>query len=244
MIEHKNFALAEFKAAEDSKDPGTFSAIVSVFNNVDDGWIPDRILPGAFAEALAANPEPPVVWSHQWGIPPIGKTLEAKELMPGDALLPESLKDLGGLFMKGQLFINEDEAHPTAKQVHVGLKSGALREFSFGYEVADAREVTEDEETIREIEKIKRLFEWGPTLVGMNPATELIEAASRTYGGFKAGRVLSKVNETKLRDARDAIDAVLSSLEKDDGDKAGDTSTRIDPRVVNLFAKTRYEEVQ
>lgn len=45
-----------------------------------------------------------------------------------------------------------------------------------------------------------------------------IRAASR---GAKAGRTLSAKNETKLREARDAIDAVLSSLENDPAD-AGD----------------------
>jgi hypothetical protein len=44
---------------------------------------------------------PKGVWMHDWKTP-VAKTLEAKELLPGDPLLPPVLKDNGGAYVKAQ----------------------------------------------------------------------------------------------------------------------------------------------
>lgn len=135
--------------------PGIFEAYVSVFGNVD--TVGDRMLKGAFARTLVERGLPPIIWSHQWELPPIGKTLTATE-------------DDRGLLVKGQLFIDDNS---TAREVYVAMREGALREFSFAFEVRSSRFVDEDGATVREITDVE-LFEVGPTLVGANPETELV----------------------------------------------------------------------
>ena len=165
-METKSFPLTEVKAVEDADQPGTFEAVVAVFGNVDRGG--DRIVKGAFARTLSEKGLPPIVWSHNWDVPPIGTTLSASETDEG-------------LHLKGRLFVNEaaGEDSPVARQVWTAMKAqdgnGAspLKEFSFGYETRDSADVTEDGKDIRDLKDIE-LFEAGPTLVGMNPATRLL----------------------------------------------------------------------
>lgn len=164
------------KAAADGS--GTYEAIVSVFGNIDDGL--DRVVAGAFAETIKANPHPPVVWSHMWNIPPIGETLEIAELDAGDTRLGGTgLEELGGLWTHSRLFVGKAEDHQIARQVYAGMKAEyqPVREFSFAYEVMASQWVTEDGVEIRELLEVG-LFEHGPTLVGMNRATQLLQVAS------------------------------------------------------------------
>lgn len=161
MVDGKTKSVrADFKA---TGSKGEFTALFSVFDVVDrDG---DVIRKGAFEPAFENDPNPPVVWTHRWDIPPIGETLDAEETDDGAR-------------GTGKLFIQD---HPVAKQVYVAMKSGALRQFSFAYEVGDGgyflREPEDDEETarfdgmIRELTGFSNVFEWGPTLVGANPQT-------------------------------------------------------------------------
>lgn len=64
------FEIAAFKAGTGDRN-GTFSALVSVFGNVDHGG--DRVMPGAFTKSLArweASGDPiPVIWNHAWDNP-------------------------------------------------------------------------------------------------------------------------------------------------------------------------------
>lgn len=166
-MELKNFPVTEIKALPDD-EPGTFEAIVACFGNVDRGG--DRMKKGSFARTLKDRGLPPIIWSHNWDIPPIGTVEEAVE-------------NNSGLRIKGRLFVGEDEDSPVARQVYTAMKAkdgngmSPLREFSFGYEaVASKGEEVEGEE-IRVLEDVE-LFEVGPTLVGMNPATQLLAVKS------------------------------------------------------------------
>lgn len=169
---------AEFKAlpsGDGGADTGIVEALVSVFGNVDFGG--DRVLPGAFARTLkewADRGDPiPFIWSHEWDDPMahIGYVLEAKETTEG-------------LQIKAQM----DLDRAFAEQVHHLLKGRRVTQFSFGYE-AQRYTLVKDVDTefglIREIADLD-LFEVGPTLLGMNPDTELISAASRPGPGGKA----------------------------------------------------------
>jgi uncharacterized protein len=163
-VEHKRFPVADFEFKSDGDQPGYFKARVAVFNNVDDGG--DRILPGAFRKSLKSNPTPPVVWSHMWNIPPIGKTLSAKE-------------SADGLEIEGQLLLDDPGiSGQYANSVLSGFKAGVLKEFSFAYDVQDAAEVTEKGQSVRELKQLD-VFEVGPTLIGMNRETQLLEVASQ-----------------------------------------------------------------
>jgi len=160
-VEYKRFPVAEFKA--DGEKPGHFKALVAVVGNVDDGG--DRIIKGAFADVLAKDNKLPIVWSHQWNIPPIG--------------IATGTETDKGLEIDGRLLLNDPGiSGQYANSVQSGFNAKALTEFSFAYEVSDSASVEEDGEPIREIKSFKRVFEVGPTLVGMNDSTQLLEAAS------------------------------------------------------------------
>lgn len=195
---------AEVKALDSVK--GTAEAVVSVFGNIDHGG--DRVVEGAFAKTLAewaAKGDPiPVIWSHEWDDPEshVGFVVEAAER-----------PDLGGLWVKMQFDV---EMNPRAAYVARLLKERRVTQFSFGYFARDWKMVTDPDGTVvRELLDID-LFEVGPTLLGMNPATQLLEAASRFASDSKAGRVLSGSNEEALSQARDLIDQVLSQLDAPD----------------------------
>ena len=162
-MQFKTFRVAELKATPDD-GPGSFRAIVAVFGNVDEGG--DRMERGAFKRTLEERGLPPIVWSHQWETPPIGSVQKAEERQEG-------------LYIKGRLFVGDDEDSPMARAVYTAMKAtdgnGApvLREFSFGYAARDYSIEGEDGDQIRVLKDVD-LFEVGPTLVGMNPATRLI----------------------------------------------------------------------
>lgn len=152
-MDHRTFpARVELKAAE---QPGTFEAIVAVFGNTD--GIGDRLVKGCFTRTLQERGMPPIVWDHEWGTPPIGQSLDARETDEG-------------LYVKARLFLDD---HEIARQVYAGLRDGALHEFSFGYKAVAVRWIDENGVEVRELLDVD-LFECGPTLVGMNPATRLV----------------------------------------------------------------------
>lgn len=255
----KSFPVARFKALEgDAIQPGTFEAIVAVFNNVD--AYGDRILPGAFTRTLKAPPEgrgfPPIVWSHMWMEPPIGASLEAEEVLGFE--LADG-REIDGLRIVGLLNIDDNaRARETwaamAKLGGDGLSP--LREFSFAYFVMESRWVEEtiegepdDAEQKREILELIDLdvIEVGPTLLGANPATQLVDVRSGlpvpTSGGklgrqleraaaiaaeVKAGAVLSAANRQKIEGAVEALNEVLAAAEKPDDDGKSQTASEID----------------
>lgn len=158
---------AELKADEEGLKAGEFVALVSMFNNVDMGG--DRILKGAFARTIKEwqdKGDPlPIIWSHEWDNPNahVGYA-DPKNIEETDE----------GLKIKAQL----DVDRPFAEQVSHLLKNRRITQFSFGYFAKDF-ETVDDEEfgKVRELKDLD-IFEAGPTLLGMNPATQLLEAAS------------------------------------------------------------------
>jgi HK97 family phage prohead protease len=155
------FPVADFKATGDATH-GEFEALVSVFGNVDYGG--DRVMPGAFTNTLAkwrASGDPiPVIWNHEWSNPfaHIGKAD------------PEQAQETDeGLLVKGTL----DMGKPFAAQVYDLLSERRVKELSFGYNVVDS-EQKDGALNLLEVD----LFEVGPTLKGMNPATQLLAVKS------------------------------------------------------------------
>lgn len=104
------------------------------------------------------------MWSHDKDDPfsHIGTVTEAKETDTG-------------LVVKAQL----DLENPKAAQVHRLLKGGRVKEFSFAfsYDLQDVNPAKRDGVEVRELKRLK-LYEVGPTLVGANPATELVGVKS------------------------------------------------------------------
>lgn len=177
-MKYKAAPLRGFKALDDGK--GEFEAIVAVFGNVD--LAGDRIVKGAFADSLKAweaKGRPiPVVFSHMWQDidAHIGEVTEAKETDEG-------------LHVKAQLDMND----PAAAKVWRLMKRGTLAEFSFAYDVGEEKLQNGANELLQ-----LDIIEVGPTLKGMNPATQLLtvksldghQTAARS-GGVKAKAAVS-----------------------------------------------------
>ncbi|MFF9240099.1 HK97 family phage prohead protease [Streptomyces sp. NPDC014801] len=216
-------------------DEGTFEAIVAAYNLDSVG---DKITPGAFADTLAqwkSSGDPiPVLWSHMSQDPDyhIGEVLEAEER-------PE------GLWVKARI---DTEPGTKAAQVYKLLKGRRVTQFSFAYDVEEGAWVDQkDGEGYYELRKLK-LYEVGPTLIGANQATELLDVKSADGATMriavegasaaqteelrqaltgamaaKAGRTLSAKNEERVREigrlAKELLDS-LSSSSADDEEKA------------------------
>ncbi|MFE1111219.1 HK97 family phage prohead protease [Streptomyces rochei] len=197
-------------------DEGVFEAIVAAYNLDSVG---DRITPGAFAETLAewkGRGDPiPVLWSHMSHDPEyhIGEVLEAEER-------PE------GLWVKARIDLDATKA----AQVYRLLKGRRVTQFSFAYDVEEGSWVEQkDGPGFYELRKLK-LYEVGPTLIGANQATELLDVKSavtadllpdlskvqETLETLKAGRTLSAQNEQKVRDIARLATELLDSLPSSD----------------------------
>lgn len=207
-------AVFAVKAAADDGGLGIITATASVFGNVDSYG--DVVVKGAFAETLQeyadAGDPVPVVWSHDSDDPfaHIGYCTEIKETDTG-------------LEFTAQLDI---DSNPTAAQAYRLLKGRRVKQFSFSYSVLDAAPVQVDGQTVLELRKLK-LYEVGPTLVGANQQTQLLDVKSAPAEPIeqKAGRVLSAQSEALLRSAHDALVELLSTIqpiptETDDAGKA------------------------
>jgi len=150
----------EVKAPTELYPNGFFTAVVSVFNNVD--LVNDRVMPGAFRDSIKAFADQgkniPVVWSHEWDDAEnfIGKVTQAIETSEG-------------LLVKGSFFNT-----PKAQIVRQLLQEKVITEFSFAYDVVES-EIAYD--GVTELKKLN-ILEVGPTLKGANPATRLLEAKS------------------------------------------------------------------
>lgn len=203
--------------APQGADDGTFEAIVSVFGNVD--TYGDKVLPGAFTDTLAewgAKGDPiPVLWSHRSEDPDyhIGHVVEAKETE-------------AGLWVRGQL----DLESAKAAQVYRLLKGRRVTQFSFAYDVLDGAMVEAEGEKFYELRKLK-LYEVGPTLIGVNQQTELlgVKAVSELAGEVASGHL----EVTTLRNLHKALGKVLSAHNADDDTaKASEPAKDEEPSVV------------
>ncbi|MFJ2470533.1 HK97 family phage prohead protease [Glutamicibacter sp. NPDC087583] len=206
-------AVFTVKAAPDeSAGAGIIRAVASVFGNVDSYG--DVVMPEAFDETLAefaASGDPvPVVWSHGSSDPfnHIGYCTEIKATETG-------------LEFTAQLDI---EDNPTAAQAYRLMKGRRVKQFSFAYSVLEATRGERDGEYVTELRKLK-LFEVGPTLVGANQSTELLDVKSAPAPAVeaKAGRKVSAKNEELIRKAHEALGELLASLTEVESDaKAAD----------------------
>lgn len=149
---------------------GEFTAVVAVFDNVDD--VGDRILPGAFTDTIKATGGIfPVVWSHDWMCVPCGLTTSAKETSEGLEVVCKLLID----------------SHETAQEIYGAMKAGVPLEFSFAYDIVDAGWVTENEQQIYELRKLN-VLEVGPCLIGANRETHLV--AVKSAAGVEHARMV------------------------------------------------------
>jgi HK97 family phage prohead protease len=180
---------------------GIVEAIVSVFGNEDDGG--DVVKAGAFATSLQKK-LPKGVWMHDWE-QPVAKTLEGRELAPGDPLLPEKLKLLGGLYIKSQFNLETQRGREAFSDIQFGI----IDEFSIGYYATKV--LWNETDWTRELIECE-LFEWSPVLVGMNRETALLSAKSADSGSRGGLRFAEQIQAAldAAGDAQAKAQAVLA----------------------------------
>lgn len=208
---HKTAPLVQVKAGpDDGLEEGQFTGYASVFGNKDSYG--DVVQPGAFADTLAewkaSGDTLPVYWGHDMADPfsNIGGVLAAEE-------------DEKGLKVTAQLDMDD----PKARKVYALLKGRRVSQMSFAYDVVKGAPAKSEElGDYYSLDKLK-LYEVSVVPVGANQETEIL-AVKHLTAAVKAGRVLSAKNETALREARDAIDTVLSSLDSSEDQEKASTS--------------------
>ena len=220
VMEYKS-CPTEFKALPEE---GKYEGYFSVIGVPDDGFPPDIVEAGAFAQTIIQRRNRIKVFlGHDW------------EKLIGPP--PEQLKeDDHGLFAGGHLTLGAFWGRETWEL----MKDGALTEGSFGYE---AQDYFYDDTGVRHIKQLK-LYEISPVPLGMNPFTSIravkallseyqreanrealpgtqkevdlldqcVAQMSSLMTGIKGGRVLSTANKERLESAISAITAALDAL--------------------------------
>ena len=162
---------------------GIVEAIVSVTGNKD--LQDDVIDPGAWGPAIeharSTGRMPKITMDHRWSASnAIGKTLEMKELMPSDPLLPDNLKSAGygGLWVKGQFNLDKQAAREAFSDLKFDPDGS---EFSVGFDVATdekGQKCEGPEDGANHIKAIKPLYEWSKVFMGANELTAPLSAKS------------------------------------------------------------------
>lgn len=183
---------------DDGLAEGQFVGYASAFGNADSYG--DVVQPGAFSKTLQEWAEKgntiPVLWGHDMGDPfaNIGGVLHAEE-------------DEAGLKVTAQL----DMDNPTAVQVYRLLKGRRIDTMSFAYAVRDS----EEKDGLLHLKDLQ-VFEVSVVHVPANDQARVLAVKSATEALAKAD--LSADSVASLREARDAIDSVLASLD-DEGEE-------------------------
>jgi len=219
----KSFAAVETKVLDANR--GLVETVFSVTGNVDRQN--DVIDSGAFAKALAAKASVPVVYAHKWDDinAVLGKTVQWRELLPGDPGLPDKLrvKGLGGV----KAVVQFDQETPSGRVAFTHVKNGNLTDWSFAFDVDDDGEKYDDGGTVRHLKSIREIYEVTLALIGANPDTQtldfkalVLEEAAESIESLISETTanlleLSKVTEVKPDldpFIRARVDALLSDL--------------------------------
>ena len=189
---------------DDGLEDGQFTGYASAFDNTDSYG--DVVQPGAFKKTLEEWAEKeatiPVLWGHDMNDPfaNIGGVLSAEE-------------DEAGLKVTAQL----DMDNPTAVQVYRLLKGRRIDTMSFAYSVRDS----EEKDGLNYLKDLK-VYEVSVVHVPANDQARVLAVKDAAGALVKAD--LSEDNVAALREARDSINSVLSSLEDDEGEEGAPAS--------------------
>lgn len=210
----KSLPIGQIKAGpDDGLEDGEFVVYPSTFTRTPDAY-GDVIAPGAFADTIKH-------WQDSGNTLPglYGHRLDDPDFFVAGAM--EMGEDEHGWRVKGAF----DMDSPKGAQVYRLVKGRRLNQLSFAYDVLDEGQVELDGgEKANELRKL-HVHEFSFVPVGANRETSVVAVKALTSmiaDDAKAGRVLSTKNETALREARDAIDSVLSSLADEEGGKSTD----------------------
>lgn len=207
------------------------SGVFAVHGNVDDGN--DRSHPGAFGAFMAGRRRRVrYLWQHDGSAPPIATILEIRDI--GREELPPAVLDFAPEATGGTLVRRRYLDTPRGNEVLEGIKSGAIEEMSYAYDVLryDIERGDEKAGPVRNLYEMA-LFDISDVNWGLNPATlaakrlplaDQGDAVIRTVAEYtdrlkalselraKEGRVLSGANRTRIEAAIEALNGALEAL--------------------------------
>lgn len=220
-VEYKSVAVGGVTEVKDEGD-GVVTAYVSITGVKDN--VNDIIEPGAYTDTLKKR-TPKGVWGHSWTTP-TSKTLDAKELMPGDAELPKELsdgtpwpKEAGALKIKMQFNLGTTRGREAYSDVKF---FGPQQEWSIGYSVPDGMSHKSATTGVRHIKKLD-LFEYSAVLFGA-----MSHARTKSVADAQIGmKLLEGVSATEIKSLEEAVaqfrkDNVIEAPETVDTDFVGD----------------------
>ncbi|MFT7835599.1 HK97 family phage prohead protease [Saccharothrix sp. BKS2] len=195
---------------------GVVEVLAAVTGVKDD--VGDVITPGAFARTLRER-RPKVCLGHDWQRP-IGRVLEVRELLPGDARLPRLTAD-GGPWPAGagalwaRAAINTETPDGRAALLNAKFYGPQESTWSIGYNAKRTRQVG----GTRHIDDLD-LFEFGPVLHPANRYARLLSVKGGPAGplevkvvGLRAGGPSSRPGRARLtRDELAAARAVREDV--------------------------------
>ena len=215
MLEHKTVGVKGMNIV--SADEGIVETIISVTGVVDN--VKDRIMPGAYQKTLAKR-KPKGVWSHDWDTP-VSKTLEVRELMPGDKELPKTMPNgdswpsgAGALKVKTQFNLETQRGREAYSDV---VFFGEEQEWSIGYNVPVGGAKVDSKSGVREITMLE-LYEYSPVLFGAMPLarTTSVKEAQMALKALKGGAA-SWLKENM--DEEEEVEEYAPVMEDDDEDE-------------------------
>lgn len=214
-------------------DAGTISGYFSTYDRIPDSY-GDIIAPGAFANTIKARKESghpfPLAWNHD--LDQIIGTVD-----------PEDIKETE----KGPLMTASFFNTPLAQEKREIVKSGAVYQFSFAYDVLDWAPVElEDGTKANELREIE-LFEISIVPIPANQRAVMTEV--------KAGRRNSQKDADAIREAITLLQGVLGELEgadePEDGEDEAKANTAVEEpeqsnpekdRLLDLIKKLKKEK--
>lgn len=220
QLKHLTCPATRVKALDEAQ--GILEAVVNVYNLVDHGG--DRVLLGCFKDSIARRRPYGCVY-HDWQRP-VAKTLDARELSPGDPLLPDEIRDYGGLYVKAQFNLETQDGRETFSN----LARGVLDQFSIGYSVIEDRKAKDGAtELVR-----GDLFEWSPVLWGMNPATAVVSVKDLQQKAVYLGEYAAE--EMTLAALRDCCDSLFYRVIYGVLFDYGTTERSVDEKIAEIDA--------
>lgn len=206
----KTVPVGEVKAGpDDGLAEGEFIVYPSTFTREPDSY-GDVVAKGAFLDTIQQ-------WKDSGNSMPglFGHRMDDPDFYVAYAL--EMGEDEHGWWVKGAF----DMESPKGPHVYRLVKGRRLNQLSFAFDTLEEGAVElGDGSKANELRKL-RVHEFSFVPIGANQDTSVV-AVKGIVDGLKAGRVLSKANETSLREARDAIDSVLSSMPDEGAQENGD----------------------
>jgi len=219
-MERKSFPVFETKVVDE--DQGIVEMVWSVMGNVDGGN--DVVHPGAFAKTFTERGQKiKLLDMHRTDsiMRVLGKPLEFHELSR-DQLPPNVLakypEATGGAWARVQYFLDT----PEGKGAFIRIKRGAVDEYSFAYDALDydhTKAIKDGKEiTVRNLRTLK-VYEIGPVLWGMNPATATVSAKAEEDPDGDPDAEPAGEKEDEFHQAR-ALRGMVSGTDTNDASEA------------------------